>query len=106
MGVERIIELRNIITKANHEYHVLDAPTMPDVEFDAYMKELLDLEAAFPEYQDAQSPTRKIGGVVLDRFEKVTHQFPMYSLGNAFTFEDLQAFDQLFLHMLLAEYLF
>lgn len=94
MSLERIIELRNIITKANHEYHVLDAPTMPDVEFDAYMKELLDLEAAFPEYQDAQSPTRKIGGVVLDRFEKVTHQFPMYSLGNAFTFEDLQAFDQ------------
>lgn len=94
MSIEKIKTLRQQLNRYNYEYHVLDAPTISDVAFDAMLKELIELEAAHPEFADPNSPTQKVGGVVSDRFEKVTHRYPMYSLANAFSLDDLQQFDQ------------
>ena len=91
---KRIDELKTIINQANYEYHTLDQPIISDQQYDAYMNELLELEQSHPEYKDPNSPTQKIGGVVLEGFEKVTHQVPMMSLSNAFNMSDLEAFDR------------
>lgn len=93
MSQNRILELRKLLHRYNYEYHVNDAPTIPDTEYDQLLKELNELEALHPEMADPNSPTQKVGGVVSDKFEKVVHRFPMYSLGNAFSFEDLKEFD-------------
>lgn len=93
MSKERILELRKQLHQYNYEYHVLDQPTIPDTTYDQMLKELNDLELEHPELFDANSPTQKIGGVVSDRFSKVTHRFPMFSLGNAFSRSDLETFD-------------
>lgn len=93
MSLKRIETLRKLINQYNHDYHVLDKSKVSDYEFDQLLKELNDLEQAFPQYQDPNSPTQKVGGVILDRFEKVLHKSPMFSLGNAFDFEDLVQFD-------------
>ncbi|AMC92643.1 aromatic ring-opening dioxygenase LigA [Erysipelothrix larvae] len=94
MSLDRLQELRQLLQRYNTEYHVLDAPTISDVAYDALYQELLELEAQYPEYYDQNSITQKVGGVVLDRFHKVTHKHAMYSLGNAFNEEDLRAFDR------------
>ena len=91
---DRIETLRALITQYNHEYHVMDHPSISDVDFDALFNELLKLETEYPEYFDENSPTQKVGGVILSAFEKVTHVSPMYSLGNAFGMDDLKEFDQ------------
>lgn len=91
---KRIEELRETLRKWGHEYYVLDQPTVSDQEYDELMQELLDLEEKHPEYQSASSPTMRIGGDVLDKFEKVEHDHPMMSLANAFDFEDLRSFDE------------
>ena len=91
---DRIETLRALITQYNHEYHVMDHPSISDVDFDALFNELLKLETEHPEYFDENSPTQKVGGVILSAFEKVTHVSPMYSLGNAFGMDDLKEFDQ------------
>lgn len=93
MKLERIKILRDKLTQYNYEYHVLDAPTISDQEYDALFHELVQLEKEYPESFDPNSPTQKVGGRVLDSFTKITHAFPMYSLGNAFTYEDLLEFD-------------
>lgn len=90
---EKIESLRKSLETYNYEYHVLDAPTIKDVEYDALYKELVDLETKYPEFDDENSPTKKVGGIVSSNFEKVSHAVSMYSLGNAFSFEDLQDFD-------------
>ena len=90
----RIKELINTINQANYDYHTLDKPTMSDFTYDKLLKELIDLEEKFPEYKQPNSPTQKIGGVVLERFDKVTHQTPMMSLSNVFNVEELILFDQ------------
>ena len=91
---KRIKELRKLIQKYNYEYHVLDNPSISDYDYDILFNELLTLEAENPEFFDASSPSQKVGGEVLDAFEKVEHQYPMYSLGNAFNEDDMRSFDK------------
>lgn len=91
---ERIHELQTLLTRYNHEYHVEDNPSIPDTEYDALLRELIELESEHPEYKTDTSPTVRVGGEILSNFEKVTHSSPMLSLGNAFNEEDLRAFDQ------------
>ena len=87
---KRILELRELLTKYNYEYHVLDKPTIPDNEYDHLFRELQDLEAKHPEMDDEASPTKKVGFEVLDSFNKVIHDKPMMSLGNVFNYEELK----------------
>lgn len=88
---ERIIELRNLLNKYNREYHVLDTPSVSDAEYDSLMRELNQLEAQYPEYNDPLSPTQRVGGAVLGEFNKVVHKRKMLSLGNVFSFDELKA---------------
>ncbi len=90
----RIKELTDIINQANYDYHTLDNPTITDFQYDKYLKELIDLEEKYPTFKLPNSPTEKIGGIVLDRFDKVIHQTPMMSLSNVFNFDELRAFDK------------
>ncbi|MEM7083703.1 MAG: NAD-dependent DNA ligase LigA [Pseudomonadota bacterium] len=85
--------LREQLDRANHQYHVLDDPDLPDVEYDRLFHELVALEAKYPELIDAQSPTQRVGGAPVDGFEQVTHRVPMLSLGNAFSDEDVHDFE-------------
>lgn len=94
MSLDRIKELRSLINTYNNEYHVHDNPSISDLEYDALLNELITLESENPQYMDPNSPTQKVGGKVLDKFTKVTHSAPMYSLGNAFSLEDLESFDE------------
>ena len=91
---ERIDQLRKQLNQYGYEYYVLDTPTVSDFEYDALMNELIQLEQENPEYQDANSPTNRVGGMILDSFERVTHIRPMLSLSNAYSKEDLFSFDQ------------
>lgn len=91
---KRILELRAILDRLSYEYYVLDQPSASDQEYDRYYQELLALEQAYPEYFDANSPSQRVGGTVLEGFTKITHKRMMLSLGNAYSFDDLQAFDQ------------
>ncbi|MFD1737907.1 NAD-dependent DNA ligase LigA [Bacillus salitolerans] len=90
----RIDELRALLHKWNHEYHVLDKPSVSDFEYDQAMQELIQLEKQNPDYLAEDSPSHRVGGVALDVFEKVEHDTPMLSLGNAFNEEDLRDFDR------------
>ncbi|CAM3494317.1 NAD-dependent DNA ligase LigA [Erysipelothrix anatis] len=94
MTREEIETLRKQLHQYNYEYHALDAPTISDVEYDQLFQRLQTLEQEHPEFSDPNSPTQKVGGVIAQGFNKITHRFPMYSLGNAFSFEDLEVFDQ------------
>ncbi len=87
----RIARLREAIHHHNHAYHVADAPQIGDAEFDALLRELRELEAAHPEFASLDSPSRRVGGAVAERFAKVRHPEPMLSLGNAFGGPDLRA---------------
>lgn len=89
----RIAELVKILNEANYNYHVLDNPTITDQEYDKYLRELVDLEEKYPEYILIDSPTKRVGGEVLDKFSKITHQIPMLSLGNVFNEEEVREFD-------------
>jgi len=88
-----ISELRRQINYHNYRYYVLDNPEISDAEFDRLMRRLLELEAAFPELVTPDSPTQRVGGAVAAGFERVAHLTPMYSLANAFSPEELRAFD-------------
>lgn len=90
---ERIDELVTILNEANYNYHVLDNPTITDQEFDKLLRELFILEEKYPEYIREDSPTHRVGGVILEEFQKVTHQIPMMSLGNVFNEEEIRTFD-------------
>ncbi len=90
---KRMKELEQIINQANYDYHTLDMPTISDYEYDRFLKELIDLEEKYPKYKSDNSPTLKIGGEVLDKFNKYTHLTPMMSLSNAFNFAELKEFD-------------
>ena len=84
MSQQRILELRKILDRLAYEYYVLDKPSVSDQEYDRYYQELLKLEDEFPQYRDPNSITQRVGGVVLDAFEKVSHKRRMLSLDNAF----------------------
>ena len=83
MSQQRILELRKILDRLAYEYYVLDKPSVSDQEYDRYYQELLKLEDEFPQYRDPNSITQRVGGVVLDAFEKVSHKRRMLSLDNA-----------------------
>lgn len=91
---DRINELTTLLNKYNYEYHVLDNPSVSDQEYDALLHELIRLEEENPSLKSSDSPTVRIGGQILDKFEKVTHDVPMMSLSNAFNEEDLRSFDE------------
>lgn len=91
---KRVQELHVQLNQLNYEYHVLDQPTASDAEYDRLLRELINLEETFPELKSPDSPTQRVGGAILDMFEKVQHQSPMLSLGNAFGEQDLLDFDR------------
>lgn len=92
--MDRYNELVELITKANYEYHVLDnAETLTDEEYDNYLRELYKIESDHPDWIRSDSPTHKIGGVILDKFEKVTHNIPMMSLADVFNEDEIREFD-------------
>lgn len=88
----KITTLRRQINQANYHYHTLDQPIMSDFDYDKLLQELIALENEYPEYDDQNSPSHKVGGIVLDEFKKITHQKPMMSLSNAFDFNELNNF--------------
>ncbi|MCI8793753.1 MAG: NAD-dependent DNA ligase LigA [Bacilli bacterium] len=92
--MDRYNELVELITKANYEYHILDNPvTLTDAEYDNYLRELYKIEEEHPDWIREDSPTKKIGGVVLDKFIKVTHNIPMMSLADVFNEDEISEFD-------------
>jgi len=91
---ERIDYLVEVINEANYNYHVLDNPTITDQEYDKYLRELYTLEEKYPELVRDDSPTKKVGGEVIDGFKKVVHDKPMMSLSNVFNEEELRSFDE------------
>jgi DNA ligase (NAD+) len=95
MNVEaQINQLREELREHNHNYYVVDDPTISDYEFDIKLKELQALEAAHPEFYDANSPTLRVGGEVTKKFETVKHTFRMYSLDNSYSKEDLEDWEK------------
>lgn len=91
---KEVKELHQLLNQYNYEYHVLDNPSVPDAEYDQLIRKLTQLEEQFPELKTPDSPTQRVGGQVLDLFEKVQHEIPMLSLGNAFNEQDLRDFDR------------
>ena len=89
----RIIELVKILNEANYNYYVLDNPTITDQEYDKYLRELINLEEKYPEYTLVDSPSKRVGGEVLDKFTKINHKIPMLSLGNVFNEDEVRDFD-------------
>lgn len=89
---QRIEELTKILSEANYLYYVQDNPTMPDFEYDRLLRELEELEAANPELVRPDSPTQRVGGEALSKFEKVTHPVPLMSLQDVFSPEELREF--------------
>ncbi|MBE6637076.1 MAG: NAD-dependent DNA ligase LigA [Ruminococcaceae bacterium] len=90
--MQKIKELRKTLEYHAYKYYVEDAPEISDYEYDRLYRELQELEAAHPELDDPHSPTRRVGGMPLDKFEKVTHTVPLGSLTDVFSFEELQSF--------------
>ena len=89
---KRIKELTEIINQANYEYYNLDNPTITDQEYDKYLRELINLEEKYPEFADPNSPTKRVGGEAIDKFNKVAHAIPMISLANVFNEEEIRDF--------------
>ena len=90
---ERMNELVALLNRYATEYYTSDNPSVSDSEYDRLHRELVELEAAYPDQVLADSPTHRVGGKVLDGFEKYSHQYPLYSLQDAFSREELEAFD-------------
>ena len=90
---ERMSELVALLNRYATEYYTSDNPSVSDSEYDRLYRELVELEAAYPDQVLADSPTHRVGGKVLDGFEKYSHQYPLYSLQDAFSREELEAFD-------------
>ena len=91
---KRIKELTEIINQANYEYYNLDNPTITDQEYDKYLRELINLEEKYPDLADPNSPSKRVGGEAIDKFNKVTHAIPMISLANVFNEEEIRDFDK------------
>lgn len=91
---KRMNELVALLNRYASEYYTSDNPSVSDSEYDRLYRELVELEAAYPDQVLADSPTHRVGGKVLDGFEKYSHQYPLYSLQDAFSREELEAFDE------------
>jgi DNA ligase (NAD+) len=89
---KRMEELSDILKEANYRYYVLDDPILQDFEYDRLLRELEDLEKAYPELAKADSPTQRVGGEALSKFEKVEHPVPLMSLQDVFSMEELGDF--------------
>ena len=89
---KRIIELRKTLAYHARLYYQMDAPEISDYEYDALFRELSELEAAFPEFDDPNSPTKRVGGAASEKFDKVSHSVPMGSLDDVFSEEELTGF--------------
>ena len=90
MDIQNTIQnLREELNQHNHNYYVLDQPTISDLEFDVKLKQLQDLETQYPDFFDENSPTQRVGGTVTKNFATVTHDYRMYSLDNSYSKEDL-----------------
>ncbi|MGB5262157.1 MAG: NAD-dependent DNA ligase LigA, partial [Lutimonas sp.] len=88
-NLKEILELRKILREHNYNYYVLDEPVISDYEFDALLKKLQSLEERFPEFDDPNSPSKRVGGEVTKVFQTRKHKFPMYSLDNSYSKEDI-----------------
>lgn len=91
---EQINHLRTLLEQHNYNYYVLDTPSIPDAEYDRLLRELSALETQNPEFLSADSPTQKVGGAALSKFEQVAHQVPMLSLDNAFSEDEFTGFNR------------
>lgn len=91
---QKIKELTQVLQQADKDYYQLDAPTLTDFEYDKMLRELEQLEKEFPQLQDPNSPTLRVGGKPLEQFSKVNHQVPLESLQDVFDMEELTAFHQ------------
>ncbi|MFK8041713.1 NAD-dependent DNA ligase LigA [Congregibacter sp.] len=89
---DRVQSLRKQLEDWNHEYYVLDDPSVPDQDYDKALRELQELEGKYPELEDSASPTQRVGAAPLSEFESVEHPMPMLSLDNAFSDDELGAF--------------
>jgi DNA ligase (NAD+) len=90
---QRIAELTKELHEHNHRYYVLNEPSISDYDFDMLLKELEQLEAQFPQFADPNSPTKRVGGDVTDKFEKVKHRYPMLSLSNSYSKEEISEWE-------------
>ena len=90
----RVQELRKDIELHNYYYYTLDAPIIPDAEYDKLFRELQELEQRHPELITPDSPTQRIGAAALKQFSQIHHRTPMLSLGNAFDAAEVEAFDR------------
>lgn len=95
MNIEqKINQLREELREHNHNYYVLDTPTISDYEFDLKLKELQELETKHPQHYDPNSPTLRVGGEITKNFKTVTHEFRMYSLANSYSKEELEDWEK------------
>ena len=93
-SADRYAFLQAELARLEHAYYVLDNPLLPDIEYDRLYRELLDIEAAHPEWITSESLSQRVGGTALKEFDSVTHEVPMLSLNNAFEEAELVAFDR------------
>jgi DNA ligase (NAD+) len=93
-ALHRIEILRNELNEHNYRYYVLSAPVISDFDFDMKMKELEKLESLYPGFADPASPTQRVGSDLNIEFVQVKHNFPMLSLSNIYSVEELEDFDQ------------
>lgn len=91
---DRMNQLIEILNKASYEYYTLDKPTITDQEYDNYLRELIKLEEKYPEFKQPNSPTTRVGGEIIEEFNKITHEVPMLSLSNVFNESEIIAFDE------------
>ena len=91
---QRMDELKTQLNQYAYEYYVKDQPTIEDHVYDALYRELVELEDQYPELVTEDSPTQRVGGIVLEGFEKAVHDIPLYSLNDVFSKEEILAFDQ------------
>ena len=89
---EKIDELVNKLNKAGYEYYTLDNPSITDSEYDSLLRQLESLEEKYPEYKRSDSPTQRVGGTIISKFEKVYHEKPMLSLPDVFNIEEIESF--------------
>jgi DNA ligase (NAD+) len=100
---KRLEELRILLREHDHYYYVLDDPRISDGEYDRLFRELLEIEEAHPGWITSDSPSQRVGGAALDKFDQVEHRLPMLSLENAFDDQDLHSFEDRLLRFLLTE---
>jgi len=90
---EKINQLRAVLHQHNYNYYILDTPTINDFEFDTLLQSLIDLETKHPEFFDPNSPSQRVGGGVTKNFRNHTHKYPMYSLSNSYSKEEIEQWE-------------